>query len=413
VTTDPYRLRTLESIDDFHAAFGVLRAAFGADFPEDELEGNRLVFETTRSHVIDHDDDGTVAHAGAYTREVTVPGGIVPAAHVTLVGVRPTHRRRGLLTRLMTHQLRKVREGGEPIAMLWASEGRIYQRFGYGMAAMRHMIGSADRREVRLTRSVPPEAGRLRDVAPEQARKDLQQVYERVRAEHPGWSSRDEKWWGRRLSDPPGQRQGHTERRALLFEGRDGVDGYALWRRKGDWDDTGPKGVVDVVELVAATTEAYLALWEFLFSVDLARTVRSAFAAADEPLLYLVNEPRALGARVGDSLWVRVVDVPAALSARRYAAPVDVVLEVTDALLPDNAGRWRLTGDASGATCTATTDAADLACDVADLGALYLGGTSLGALVAAGRVRELRPGAVTAAAAAFGWQRQPSALEIF
>jgi predicted acetyltransferase len=413
VTADPYRLRTLESTDEFPRVFDVLSAAFGEDFPDEELEKDRLVFEPTRGHVIDHDDDGIVAHAGAYTREVTVPGAAVPAAHVTLVGVRPTHRRRGLLTRLMTHQLRDVRERGEPVAMLWASEGRIYQRFGYGLAALRHIILAADKREVRLTRSTAPEAGRLRDAAPGQVRKDLQQVYERVRAERPGWSSRDENWWTWRLFDAPSRRQGYTERRALLFEGPAGVDGYALWRRKGDGDETGPKGEVDVVEMVAATPEAYLALWEFLFSVDLARTVRYTFAATDEPLRYLVNEPRALGAKVADSLWVRVVDVPAALSARRYAAPVDVVLDVTDGLMPDNAGRWRLTGDTSGATCTPTADPADLACDVADLGALYLGGGALGALAAAGRVRELCPGAVSAAAAAFGWHRQPSALDIF
>jgi predicted acetyltransferase len=313
----------------------------------------------------------------------------------------------------MTHQLRDVRERGEPVAMLWASEGRIYQRFGYGLAALRHIILAADKREVRLTRSTAPEAGRLRDAAPGQVRKDLQQVYERVRAERPGWSSRDENWWTWRLFDAPSRRQGYTERRALLFEGPAGVDGYALWRRKGDGDETGPKGEVDVVEMVAATPEAYLALWEFLFSVDLARTVRYTFAATDEPLRYLVNEPRALGDKVADSLWVRVVDVQAALSARRYAAPVDVVLEVSDGLIPENAGRWRLTGDASGAVCTATTDPADLACDIADLGALYLGGTALGALAAAGRVRELRPGVAAAAAAAFGWHRQPSTLDIF
>jgi predicted acetyltransferase len=412
VTDNPYRLRTLDSIDDFPRVFDVVSAAFGEDFPDEEVDKDRLVFEPRRAHVIDHDDDGIVAHAGTYTRQVTVPGGMVPAAHVTLVGVRPTHRRRGLLTRLMTHQLRDVREHGEPVAMLWASEGRIYQRFGYGLAALRHVI-LADKREIRLTRSTAPEAGPLRDASPGQVRKDLEQVYERVRAERPGWSSRDENWWNWRLSDAPASRQGYTERRALLFEGPEGIDGYALWRRKGDWDETGPKGEVNVVELVAATPEAYLALWEFLFSVDLARTVRYSFAATDEPLRYLVNEPRALGDKVADSLWVRVVDVPAALSARRYAAPVDVVLEVSDGLMPENAGRWRLTGDASGAACTATTDAADLACDVADLGALYLGGTGLGALTAAGRVRELRPGAVDAVAAGFGWRRAPSALDIF
>jgi predicted acetyltransferase len=412
VTADPYRLRTLESIDDLPRVFDVVSAAFGEDFPDEEIEKDRLVHEPTRSHVMDHDEDGTVAHAGAYTRQVTVPGAVVTAAHVTLVGVRPTHRRRGLLTRLMTHQLRQIRERGEPVAMLWASEGRIYQRFGYGLAALRHIL-SADKREIRLTRPVDPAAGRLRDAAPGQILKDLQQVYGRVRAERPGWSGRDEAWWSRRLFDAPSRRQGYTGCRALLFEGPDGPDGYALWRRKGDWDQTGPKGEVNVVEVVAATPEAYLALWGFLFSVDLARTVRYAFAASDEPLRYLVNEPRALGDRVTDALWVRLVNVPAALAARRYAAPVDVVLEVSDALIAENAGRWRLTGDADGAACTATTDAADLACDVADLGALYLGGTALGALAAAGRVRQLRPGAVAAASAAFGWRRAPSALDIF
>ncbi|MGC9671036.1 GNAT family N-acetyltransferase [Planosporangium sp. 12N6] len=399
-------------MDDFPRVFDVLSAAFGDDFPEEELAKDRLVFEPARSHVAEHDADGVVAHAGAYTREVTVPGAVVTAAHVTLVGVRPTHRRRGLLTRLMTRQLHEVRGRGEPIALLWASEGRIYQRFGYGLAGLRHTV-MVDKREVRINRPADPAAGRLRDAAPEQVRKELEQVYERVRAARPGWSSRNGNWWSWRLEDPPSRRQGHTERRAVLFEGPDGTDGYALWRRKGEWDETGPKGKVQVVELVAATPDAYLALWEFLFSVDLARTVQYGFAAADEPLRHLVNEPRALGERVADSLWVRVVDVPAALSARRYAAPVDVVVEVTDGLLADNAGRWRLTGDGAGAACTPTTDPADLACDVADLGALYLGGTTLGSLVAAGRVRELRPGAVTAVAAAFGWHRAPSALDIF
>nr|WP_277349840.1 GNAT family N-acetyltransferase [Planosporangium thailandense] len=405
-------MHTLKTIDDLPHMTDVVGAAFGEELTAEQIEKERLVFEPTRAHVVDHDEDGTVAHAGAYTRDVTVPGATVPAAHVTGVGVRPTHRRRGLLTRLMVHQLREVRERGEPIALLWASEGRIYQRFGYGLAALCHSF-TADRREIRLAGPDGAPVGRLRDATPEQVRKELQQVYERVRAERPGWSSRDDSWWSWRLHDAPGRRHGYTERRAVLCDGPDGVDGYALWRRKGEWTDTGPKGEVEVVELVAATPAAYRALWDFLFAVDLTRTVSYRFAAADEPLRYLVNEPRALGEKASDSLWVRVVDVPAALSARRYAAPVDLALEVSDNLIAENTGRWRLTGDADGAVCAPTTDAADLACDVADLGALYLGGTGLGTLAAAGRVRELRAGAVTAAAAAFGWRRQPSALDIF
>lgn len=412
MTTDPYLLRTLETADDFPYVWQVLPDAFGEDLRDEEAERERLVFEPARSHVIDHDEDGPVATAAAFTREVTVPGAVIAAGHVTQVGVRQTHRRRGLLTRLMLHQLRDIRRRGEPVALLWASEGPIYQRFGYGFTGPRHSM-TIDSRAARLTRMVERAAGRLHDVPPEQVRKEVQQVYERVRAEYPGRSSRDESWWSWRLSDPPSRRHGYTQQRALLFEGPGGVDGYALWRRKGEWTEIGPNGEVRVDEVVAATPAAYLALWQFLLAVDLTRTVRYSFATVDEPLRYLVGEPRALGAKVSDSLWVRLVDVPGALSARRYAAPVDVVLEVTDGLLPDNAGRWRLTGDQLTGRCVATTDAADLTCDVADLGAAYLGGTTLAALAAGGRVHELRTGTLAAATTAFGWHRAPSPLEIF
>ncbi|MDT5035162.1 MAG: hypothetical protein QOE03_347 [Micromonosporaceae bacterium] len=421
VSTDPYRLRTLTTVDEFALSFGVLADAFGDDFSDVALDRSRLVFEPDRNHVVEHSDDGPVATAGAYTRDVTVPGGTVAAAHVTLVGVRQTHRRRGLLTRLMRHQLNDVRRRGEPIAMLWASEGPIYQRFGYGLAAQRHSM-TISTRDVGLTdpkasrarqpRDASP-AGRLRDASPPEVRKDLQSVYERVLPTRPGWSSRDNHWWDLKVSDPPSLRDGHTATRALLFEGPAGVGGYALWRRKTISGANGPHGEIHVAEVIAATPDAYVALWRFLLSVDLTRTVRCRLGAADEPLRYLVGEPRALGVQVGDALWVRVVDVPAALSARRYAAGIDVVLEVTDDLLPGNAGRWRLTGNTDGATCAPTTDPVALSCDIADLGALYLGGTPLGALTAGGRVRELRPGAAAAAAAAFGWYRAPSALDTF
>jgi len=414
VTTDPYHLRTLETVDEWSIVSTILSDAFGDDMGAEDDERERLVFEPARDHVIEHTEDGGVANAAAYSRELTVPGGTVPAAHVSLVGVRQTHRRRGLLTRLMLHQLGAVRSAGqEPVAVLWASEGRIYQRFGYGLAAGRQVY-EIKNREVRLARSVTPEVGRVRDTPPEQARKELQQVYERVRPTRPGWSSRDENWWSNRLLDPKASRpSGHTAMRALLFHGPEGVDGYALWRRKSGSDAFGPDDEVSVGEAVAATPEAYTALWQFLFSIDLSRTIRFRMAAVDEPLRYLVDEPRALRATHTDSLWLRIVDLPAALTARRYAAPVDLVVEVTDGLLPDNAGRWRLTADGSGATCTRTADSPDLTGDTTDLGAAYLGGTPLGALAGSGRVRELTPGALAVAAAAFTWHQAPSAIEVF
>ncbi len=228
-----------------------------------------------------------------------------------------------------------------------------------------------------------------------------------------GWSSRSDAWWSYVLEDKPESRAGATARHALLYETADGVQGYAIWRSKAQWDH-GPAGEVMIRELVAATPEAYAELWRFMFSVDLTRTVEHWSVALDEPLLHMVTEPRRLGARVSDALWVRITDLPAALTARRYRTPLDVVLDVDDALLPDNAGRWHLsTGPDGVATCVPTDRDADVACDVADLGAVYLGGTALGELAAAGRVRELRPGTLAPAATAFSWHRQPSATEVF
>jgi predicted acetyltransferase len=398
--------------DDFDGVWGALERAFGEDFNVDNSGTLRAVFEPERNLVFT-DGDQVVANAGAYTRELTVPGAVVPAAHVTLVGVRPTHRRQGLLTRLMHRQLRDVREAGvEPIAVLWASEGRIYQRFGYGPAAFRYSF-EVNRQEAVFLPRIAFGAGRLREAEPADVRKEIADVYERVRAVRPGLSSRNEQWWDHVLLDPKDHRDGATARRALLYEGADGVEGYALWRTKMDWGHTGPNGRVEVREMMAATPGAYAALLRFVFSVDLTREVRFWTAPLDEPLMYMLDEPRVLAARQGESLWVRVADVPAALAARRYCAPVDAVLEVTDTLLPDNAGRWRLRADASGVTCVPADGPADVALDVADLGTAYLGSVSLIALAGAGRVRELRPGALTALSTAFGWPLQPMVSEIF
>jgi predicted acetyltransferase len=213
--------------------------------------------------------------------------------------------------------------------------------------------------------------------------------------------------------DPESERDGGTALHGVVHDTQHGPTGYALWRTKSEWEAKGANGQIHVREVVAADPGAYAALWRLLLTIDLARTATFGFAALDEPLLHLVDEPRRLGARMADGLWVRVVDVPKALAARRYATDVDVVLDVTDAQLPQNTGRWRLTGGPAGATCSATADPADLACTALELGSAYLGGPSLGALAAAGRIRELTPGAVARASAAFGWHRMPTTIEVF
>lgn len=403
-------LRTA-SPDEFEAVSRVVSRAFGEPFEPDDgvLAG---LFEPDRSLVF-AEGDRIVANAGAFSRVLTVPGGVgVPAAHVTAVGVHPTYRRQGLLTRMMHRQLRDVREGGvEPIAVLWASEGTIYQRFGYGHAAQR-LTFLADRRDVAFLPRFAVAGGRLREESLEDARRDLAGLYERARVSRVGWSNRTDAWWSYVLRDRPEHRDGATARHALLYEGAGGPEGYAIWRSKEGWDH-GPRGEVGVREIVALTPEAYTELWRFLFSVDLTSTVRYPFAAIDEPLLHMITEPRTLRAEVSDCLWVRIADLPAALTARRYTTALDVVLEVDDKLLPENAGRWRLTAAGDSVTCVPSPGPAEIACDVSDLGAAYLGGITLATLAAAGRVRELVPEALARASAAFSAPRAPSATEVF
>jgi predicted acetyltransferase len=407
--TEPYQLRDATA-GDFDAIFELLALAFGNATTTEMVEIERPIFEPARDQVIVHSGQ-IVGNTAAFTRALSVPGGPVPAAHVTFVAVAPTHRRRGLLNRLMRHQLHGV---PEPVAVLWASEGRIYQRYGYGMAARSaHM--EIRSREVDLPPSAAPAGGNLRAAVPTAVHKELSEVYRRLCLTRPGLSSRDQRVWDVVTADPEGRRNGFTVKRALLYESTRGVTGYALWRTKAAWDSHGPAGEVQVLELLAEDPVAYAELWRFLLRVDLTRTVHMPLAGADEPLQHLVNEPRQLGLRSADGLWVRLVDLRGALAARRYSTALDVVLDVTDSTLPANAGRWRLRVDGDGTgQCTPAPDAtAEVACDVADLGAAYLGGTSLAQLALAGRVRELRPGALAPLATAFGWPVAPAAIEVF
>ena len=401
-------------VEDWAAVFDLLAHAFHDHPTPEERDVEASVVEPERT-LVAQDGATIVGHAAAYTRELTVPGAIVPAAHVTLVAVAPTHKRRGLLTRMMHRQLREVAAAGrEPIAALWASETKIYPRFGYGPAAQRLRM-QIMMREVRPPAPLAPGSpDRLRLVVPRDAIHELSKVYERLRPMRTGWSSRDDRWWRFVLADLESHREGATALHGVVYDTPDGPSGYALWRTKSRWDPRGPDAEVQVQEVVADDPAAYAALWHFLLTIDLARSVTVPFAALDEPLQYLVDEPRRLGSSLADGLWIRIIDLPKALAARAYAAPADVVLDVTDPVLEQNTGRWRLTCTPDGpTTCTPTTDPADLACTVLELGSAYLGGTSLAALAAAGTVRELTPGALRQASVAFGWHRMPNPTEVF
>ncbi|MFJ4929552.1 GNAT family N-acetyltransferase [Streptomyces sp. NPDC088736] len=342
-----------------------------------------------------------VGTAGAFSFRVTVPGGAsVPAAGITMVSVAATHRRRGLLTSMMRRQLDDIRSWGEPLAVLTASEPAIYGRFGYGIATYQHHA-EIDTTRVRL--SVPPgtdDVG-LRFAAPADVLDACESVYARVVPGRPGMLARRPGWHRLTLLDPESERDGASPLQCVVAE-RDGeVVGYARYRIRPDHDHTGAKATVVLDELQALDPAADAALWRLLFDLDLTTTLRTRGRPVDESWQHMVSDIRRCAVRVRDALHVRLVDVDAALEARTYQAPVDVVFEVEDAFCPWNEGRWRLTGDAKGASCVPTREPADLALSVRELGAAYLGGVSLVSLAAAGRVRELRQGALAEASVAF------------
>ena len=399
---------TVPTADDFDDFNRVITAAFNQDPDEGSTEAERLTFEPER-FLLARRGDEILGTAGIYTRALTVPGAVIPAAHVTAVSVASTARRQGILTRFMHRQFDDIRAAGESVAVLWATEGRIYQRYGYGLA-VRRLDLKVETSEISVT---APITGRLRAATPAEVRDDIVKVYDRAVRTRTGWSERADRHWDHRLADPDSWRGGATALRAVLHESEQGVDGYALWRVKASWSGTGPAGEVRVLELVATTPAAYASLWHFVLSLDLTRSANVWCCAVDEPIQFLVNEPRKLQAGLIDALWLRVINVPAALAARRYARDVNLVIEVSDDLIPTNAGRWRLVGGSDEARCESTRDDPDLSCDVRGLGSAYLGGTPVAALAGAGLMRELRPGALAEAGVAFGWHRPPSVLEVF
>ena len=388
-------------------------AAFHEDLTDDDAEMWSKLFEPERS-LAAFDGPDIVATTAIFTRELTIPGAVVSAAGVTAVGVLPTHRRRGLLTQLMRRQLDDVRAAGEPIAVLWASENAIYGRYGYGLAAQ-HASITLRTTGVLAHPDLPAPSGRIVVTAPTDAVSRIAPLYDRVRRERIGHLDRAGAWWERRVRDSERYRDGRNAMRAAIHETPGGeVDGYALYAVKSGWQD-GPNGSVFVRELVADGPAATVAMWSYVLALDLTRTLEYWPAPPDIPFVDLLRGPNRPRIEIGQNLWIRLVDVPAALAARTYGAAVDVVVDVADAFCPWNAGRYRLTAESPGAaaTCVPTDAPADLALSATDLGAAYLGGTSLAALAGIGRVQELRPGVLEPVANAFLAARAPWCPEIF
>jgi predicted acetyltransferase len=409
----PYPLRPVDD-DELDHFFRFLSRAFGEDIRPEEIAHERLTAEADRT-IGAFDGDELIATAGAFTFELAVPGGRLGAAGVTYVGVSATHRRRGILTSMMREQLADIHDRGEPVAVLWASESSIYGRYGYGYAS-RRMNVEIDRTQSRIRPDLPvDESITLRLVAPSATHGAVEEIERAVVDERPGQFVRDARWIASALTDLECRRQGRSELQGVVAE-RDGRPaGYALYSTKPTSvpGHAIADGEVTVIGQRAIDPAADLAMTRLLLSLDLMRRVRWWNQPVDSPLPHLLADPRQARSIVTDGLHARIIDVPAALSGRRYARALDVTIGISDERCPWNAGTWRLHADGDDVSCERTDRAADVSLDAEALGAAYLGGTPLTSLAAAGRVSTTDPLRLNEMSLAFGWTRQPWCPVVF
>lgn len=396
--------------DAWQQAVPIMEFAFGEEWSSDAQEPERRRYESDRA-IGAFTAGETVGHAAIYSLRMTVPGRReLDVAGVSMVGVLPTHRRRGVLTALMRHQLTGLYESGrEAVAVLTASEPAIYGRFGYGLATEWASV------EIQRTaRTLRPVAGveevTIRYADPDKVLDATNAVRESVVASRPGMFHHNESWRRSEIADPASGRNGGSPLRCVLAEREGQVSGFAYFHTRGSWDERGPGGTATISRVQATDVASSAALWRFLLDQDLMATTTHRRLPLDDPILAWLVDVRRAKVTVRDSMWARLVDVGRALGSRGYAAPVDVVLEVRDEFCPWNAGRWHLAAEPDdtddtdapgGASCGRTDREPDLVLDVRDLATAYLGRPTLLALGAAGLIEERVPGALARVARAF------------
>jgi predicted acetyltransferase len=359
------------------------------------------------------DGDVIVGMSANFTLDTSTPGGgSLPTAGVTFIGVRPTHRRRGVMSQMLHNLHTDGIKRNEPIATLWAADPAIYGRFGYGLATQR------------VSAEVPHQHGALLD-APEDPSIRLRMidvasdyeltkpVYDAMRRERGGVPAIDERWHARHTYDPAHHRDGGTRAHTILAEDDNGVRGFLRYSMKSAWPNGYGAGTVNVYRLMSTDPAAHAALWRYCFAVDLMEKTHWWNVPIDDPVLTWLEHSRQAQLQVRDAMWLRLLDLPAALSGRSYASDLDVTLEVTDRQFDQNAGKWRLSGGPDGATCERTRASADISLDIRSLGAALLGGTTLTSHARAGWLHEHTPGSVSAASAAFRSELAPYCPFVF
>ena len=363
-----------------------ISAGFGHDAPDDEgaIARFHAIFELDRSYPA-FDGDEIVGTGGDFGFEMTVPGGDqVATSGLTIITVRPTHTRRGMLTAMMREHFDRARERGEILGGLWASEVPIYGRYGYGWGVLRRGI----RIDARLAGRGGSEPGvTVRLIESDTAEALLPKLYEQMLPTRPGTYRRSEAWWTHRLFyDPERHRDGGSAIRHALAEHDGEPVGYMSYRQKGDWDLLS-EGEVRIRELIPLSDPGYRALWYYATNIDLFPIVKYWNNPVDDPVALLLRDGRAVATTdYGDSLWVRLIDVPAALQARRYEGQGCLVIGLTDSFCDWNEGTYRVAVDEGVASVERVATESDVSMDVASLGALYMGGRDAAAMARAGLI---------------------------
>jgi predicted acetyltransferase len=396
-------IRTIAE-DEFETWMRAIESAFGGHVSPEDVQNERKVIDPARC-LAAFDGDNIVGCASSVVFEMTVPGGTIPTVGITGVGVVPTHRRRGVNTALMRRQLDDIRDEGFAIAALFASEGGIYGRFGYGLATFDAYV------DIETSRSafVPGSEGdgRVRLVERDAAKDRYLSIFDESRLTRPGAMRMEPNWFDYEFAE-----KHFGEERKFFFAfhetGKD-VDGVAVYTIKHNWSGV-PRNEVELYAFDALNSSAYAQMWRFVLDLDLVSKLTAWSRPVDEPLLHLLREPRRLNMRLKDGMWVRLLDIPRALTARRYPHDGRIVFDVRDAFCPWNEGRYALDARAEGATCEQTDDEAELLLTTNELAAAYLGGSTFSQLHRAGRVSEERAGAIGTADAMFAWDPPPWAM---
>lgn len=357
------------------------------------------------------DGEQLVGSGGAYTFDLTVPGGAVACGGTTVIAVLPTHRRRGVLTSMMRFHLDEVADHGEPVAALWASETSIYGRFGFGVGTQFYRTKME---RSRLTFPADPlGTGTVRILDKDSGKALLPPLYERIRPTRPGFLTRsDQRWRSVHYHDPPEWRDGGTSRRWALYEEAGEPLGYVAYRQHENWVGGVPSNRLEVGPMHALTPAAEDGLWRYLAGIDLVTTINAWNTDPDSILTRVVAESRRVEQTLSDGLWVRILNVPSALEARRYRVEGRLVLEVSDPFRDSATGTFALEGGPDGASCLPVSETPDLRMDVAELSSTYLGGITFSDLARAGRI-EGDPEALRRADLMFGWDIKPWCPEVF